>query len=123
MASIADRVFDNGLTVLNTEVDRLDICSQEPTTYTQAVTTYSLGNKLTPTISAPADRVGGGREVTASAISDGDVTATDTATHWALVDTGNSRLLATGSITTPQSVTSGNTFTLTSFAVGVTDPS
>jgi hypothetical protein len=41
MAYLDDRVLDSGLTVLDTEVNSLHICSQEPTTYTQAVTTYS----------------------------------------------------------------------------------
>jgi hypothetical protein len=34
----------------------------------------------------------------------------------------NSRLLATGSLTASQAVTSGNTFTLTSFDIGIPDP-
>ena len=123
MASLGDRVFDNGLTVLDTEADKLYICSAQPTTYTQAATTYALGVKATPTVSAPADRTGGGREVTVSAITDGSVTASGTATHYALVDQSNSRLLATGSLSSSQAVTSGNTFTLTSFKIGIPDPS
>lgn len=122
MATLGDRVFDNGLTVLDTEANRLDICSQEPTTYAQATSTYTLGNKTTPTIGAPADRAGGGREVTVSAISDGAVTGTGTATHYAITDTVNSRLLATGSLSASQAVTNGNTFTLTSFKIGIPDP-
>jgi len=122
MATLADRVYDNGLTVLDTEADRLDICSQEPTTYTEATSTYTLGNKTSPTIGAPGDRGAGGREVTVSAISDGSVTGTDTATHYAITDTGNSRLLATGALSSPQAVTSGNTFTLTEFDIGIPDP-
>ena len=117
-----DRVFDNGLTVLDTEMDKLYICSAQPTTYTEAITTYALGVKNTPTVSAPADRTGGGREVTVSAITDGSVTANGTATHYALVDQSNSRLLATGSLSASQAVTSGNTFTLTSFKIGIPDP-
>lgn len=121
MAYINDRVFDNGLTVLDTEVNRLDICSQEPTTYAQATSTYTLGNKTSPTVGAPADRSPSGRKVTVSAITDGTVSGTGTATHWALTDTGNSRLLATGSLSASQSVTSGNTFTLTAFDIGIPD--
>jgi hypothetical protein len=68
MSTLADRVLDNGLTVLDTEVDKLVVCSQEPTTFTGANVTYKLGEKDTPTISAPADKSGGGREVTVSAI-------------------------------------------------------
>jgi hypothetical protein len=58
-----------------------------------------------------------------SAISDGSVTGTGTATHYAIVDTSNSRLLVTGSLTASQSVTSGNTFSLEALDVGIPDPS
>jgi hypothetical protein len=122
MASIGDRVLDNGLTVLNTEGNALHICSTEPTTYTEATSTYTLGNKTTYSSGAPADRTGGGREVTYAAITDGSVTGTGTAAYWATVDTVNSRLLAVQSLSSSQAVTSGNTFTLTSFTVGIPDP-
>lgn len=125
MATIGDRVFDNGLTVLDTEANRIDICSTEPTTYAQATSTYTLGNAANgnyPGISAPADRVGGGRKVTVSAVTNGTVTATGTAAFFAITDTVNSRLLATGPLTASQSVTSGNLFTLTSLDIGIPDP-
>jgi len=122
MASLADRVFDNGLSVLDTEANRIDITSQEVTTYTEATSTYTLGNSTTLSIGAPADRTGGGRDVTAASISDGSVTGTGTATHYSVVDTTNSRLLATGSLNASQSVTSGNTFSLASFTIGIPDP-
>ena len=122
MASLGDRVFDSGLSALDTEASHLYITSAEATTYTQAATTYALGVKNTPTVSAPADRTGGGREVTISAIADGSVTGNGTATHYALVDSANSRLLAAGALSSAQSVTAGNTFTLTSFKIGIPDP-
>lgn len=120
MPLIADYVFDAALTKLDTEANRLDICSTEPTSYAQATTTYTLGNKLTPTVSAPTDRSPNGRKVTVSAITDGSVTASGTAGFWALVDTVNSRLLASGSLSATQGVTSGN-FTLTAFDIGIAD--
>lgn len=119
MPFIADRVLDNGLTVLDTEANRLDICSSEPTTYTAATSTASLGNKTALSVGAPAARSPSGRRVTVAAISDGSVTGTGTATHWAITDTANSRLLATGSLSASQSVTSGNTFTLAAFDIGI----
>jgi hypothetical protein len=122
MSLLADRVFDNGLTVLDTEANRLDICSSEPTTYAGATSTVSLGNKTSLSIGAPADRSGGGRKVTVAAITDGSVTATGTASHWAITDTGNSRLLAAGALSSSQGVTSGNTFTLPAFDIGIPDP-
>jgi hypothetical protein len=119
MASLADRVFDNGLTVLDTEANKILITSAEATTYTQANSTYALGNSTSLSIGAPAARSGGGREVTIAAITDGSVTATGTATHYAIVDTVNSRLLATGSLSASQAVTSGNTFTLSTAKIGI----
>ena len=122
MASLADRVFDNGLTGLDTEANRIDITSQEVTTYTEATSTYTLGNSTSLSVGAPADRTGGGRQVTVAAISDGSVTGDGTATHYSIVDTVNSRLLATGSLSASQVVSNGNTFTLGSFTVGIPDP-
>lgn len=122
MATLNDRVFDNGLTVLDTEANKITITSQEATTYTEGNATYALGNSTSISISAPADRTGGGRKVTVSAITGGSVTATGTATHYAILDTVNSRLLATGSLTASQAVTSGNTFTLSTFDIGIPDP-
>lgn len=122
MASLSDRVLDNGLNVLSTEANKILITSQEATTYTEANSTYALGNSTSLSIGAPADRTGGGREVTASALSDGSVSSNGTATHYAIVDTINSRLLATGALSVSQVVTSGNTFSLGSFTVGIPDP-
>ena len=122
MATLADRVYDNGLTVLDTEANRIDITSQEATTYTEATSTYTLGNSTSLSIGAPADGDTSGRKVTAAAISDGSVTSTGTASHFAVVDTSNSRLLATGSLSASQSVTSGNTFTLAAFDIEIPDP-
>lgn len=122
MATLADRVFDNGLTVLDTEANRLDICSTAPTTYTEATSTYTLGNKTSLSIGAPADRTGGGREVAVASFTDGSVTASGTAAYYAIVDTTNSRLLATGALSSSQAVTSGNTFSISSFKIGIPDP-
>lgn len=121
MAYLNDYVLDAALSTLDTEANRLDICSQEPTTYAAATSTYTLGNKTSLSVGAPADRSPNGRKVTVAAITDGSVTGTGTATHWAMVDTGNSRLLATGALSSSQAVTSGNTFTLAAFDIGIPD--
>lgn len=121
MAFIADYVLDAALAKLDTEANRLDICSQEPTTYAEATSTYTLGNKTSLSVGAPADRSPSGRKVTVAAITDGSVTGTGTASHWAIVDTGNSRLLATGALSSSQAVTNGNTFTLGAFDIGIPD--
>jgi len=122
MATLNDRVLDSGLSVLDTEANKIVVTSQEATSYTEANATYALGNSTSLSIGAPADRSGGGREVTVAAITDGSITGTGTATHYAIVDTVNSRLLATSTLSASQSVTSGNTFTLASFTIGIPDP-
>ena len=121
MATLDNRVFDNGLTVLDTEANAIHITSAEASSFAN-VASVTLGNSTSLSIGAPQDRSGGGREVVVAAITDGSVTGTGTATHYAIVDTVNSRLLATSTLTASQSVTSGNTFTLSSVAVGIPDP-
>lgn len=116
MTAIADYVLDAALAKLDTEANRLDICSQEPASYVEATSTYTLGNKTSLSVASPSDRTPDGRKVAIDLITGGTVTGTGTATHWAITDTVNSRLLATGALT-PLAVTSGNDFTLESFNV------
>lgn len=125
MPYISDASLDLALNDVRNNAEELHICSQEPSTYTEATATYSLGQKNTPTIGAPIDRVasGGGRECVVSSFTDGVVDGNGTATHWALVKaTPTSRLLATGAMSgAGQVVTAGNAFTMAQFAVGITD--
>lgn len=119
-ANVADRVLDNGLTVLDTEATHIYICSAEPSTFTAASSTNALGNKnfgAGGCFGAPAAGSPNGRKVSSTAITDGTVTGTGTATHWAVTDNTNSRLLAVGSLSSSQAVTSGNTFTLGSYDI------
>lgn len=119
-------LHDTALDLLLSDVinngEALHICSSLPATYAEATSTYSLGEKTSPTINAASDRGGGGRESIIGAITDGAVDADGTADFWAIVkDSATARLLAAGDLSAPQSVTNGNTFTLTSFAIGVPD--
>ena len=122
MAFLADDIFDSGLNVLNTATTTIHITSQEATTRTEAVTTYDLGD-VSVSIPAAVDRTasGGGRKVVVPAVTTGSVTATGTASHYAIVD--GTRLLVTGILSASQSVTSGNTFSLATFDIGIPDPS
>lgn len=122
MATLNDRVLDNGLSILQSEGDRVDICSSEPTTYSAATSSASLGNTTSITISAPANASPNGRKVTLSAITGASVTGTGTATHYAITDVSESRLLATGALSASQAVTSGNTFSLTASDIRIPDP-
>ncbi len=122
MAFLNDAVLDFGVNYIDVETDKLHIGEGSiPTTYS-GVTTSTLGNKASPTVSAPADGVSNGRRVTVSAITDGSVTGTGTAAWWALVDEAATTLIAANSLAATQAVTSGNTFTLTAFDVTIPDP-
>lgn len=123
MAWLANEVLDAALSYIDTNTENLYICSQEPTTFAGASSTYKLGTKAITAgdIAAPTDDTSG-RKIVISAISDGTVNTTGTATHFALTDDSASLLLATGSLSGSQVVTLGNTFTLTAITVGIPDP-
>ena len=119
MPFIADAALDALIAVIVSNVTTLYICSTEPTSYAEASSTYKLGTKSSYTLGAVANGASSGRRTTAPAITDGVVNATGTAAYWAL--TSGSVLYATGSLYSSQSVTSGNTFTLSAFDVTAKD--
>ncbi|GAA4442992.1 hypothetical protein [Bremerella cremea] len=85
-------VLDAALAVIESNCDKLTICSRAPTTYTEANTTYALGDAV-PTFTGPADGDVSGRKLTVDAISGADVDGSGNANHVALLDSGNSKLL------------------------------
>ena len=117
---INDEVFDQGLDYADTNGTRIDITSQVATSYTEATSTYTLGNKTGLNTGATQNGDSDGRKVVVPAITDGSVTGTGTATHWALTD-GSSILVATGPLSSSQAVTSGNTFTLDAIDITIRD--
>ena len=122
MPFLHDTALDALLADIDDNAESLHICSALPANYTEAATTYSLGEKTALVVDPPSDRGGGGREVIIPAITDGAVDVTGTADFWAIVkNTATPRLLAAGDLSAPQGVTNGNTFTLTAFTIGVPD--
>lgn len=119
MAFLIDNVFDSGLTYADTNGTRIDITSSEATTYTEATSTFTLGNDTVNT-GAPTNGDVDGRKVVVPAITAGSVTGTGTAAFWALTD-GASILVAAGPLTATQGVTSGNTFTLDAIDITLRD--
>lgn len=126
MSFLHDDVLDGALAVITDNDDRFDICSQEPANYTEATSTYTLGNKdhgaAGSAWGAQADGDVSGRKISSTAVTDGSVTGTDTATHWASSDTGNTTLHAAGALSSSQAVTSGNTWSMASFDIEIPDP-
>lgn len=124
MAFMSDAVQDNGLSYIVTNGTRVDICyTQEPANYTEATSTYSCGNKTGITVTGPTAGDVSGRKVTVPAISDGSVTDTQTAGWQALTKpTATTDLLVARALSATQAVTTGNTFTLTTWDVEFPDP-
>lgn len=124
MALIADGAFDAALNYIGTEVTQVDICDQEPANVTVARGpggSNSCGNEAitSANVTGPVDGTVDGRRITIDAINDGDVTRTATASHWALSNA--TVLMATGSLSSTQAVTSGNKFTLGAFDITIRD--
>lgn len=123
MASRVDSsVLDNGLSALKSNATTIHITSAEPTSFAN-VATVTLGNKnfgagnvFPAAIAAGAPN---GRKVTTAAVTDGSVTATGTATNWAIVS--GTVLLACGTLSASQGVTNGNVFTLGAFDIRLPD--
>jgi len=124
MAYIHDDILDAAASYISTNTENLyiDDDTAEPTTYTQAQSTYKCGTKASPSFTGPANGDVSGRKITVDAITDGTVDATATAAYWSLTDNSNTKLLVVGSLASTQSVTSGNTFTLTAFDIEFPDP-
>ena len=130
MAFLADSCFYFGLNTLTTSGNAIYIISDSSgdtstwatPTFTEATSTYALGGASGITINAPEDRGGGGRKVAVQSVSNGNVTKNGTANKYAIVDSDNSVLLAWGALSSSQVVTSGNSFTLTTFDIGIPDP-
>ena len=119
---LESRVLDLGLNVLDTEATHIYLCSGDPADFTNASSTLALGNKnfgAGAAFGSPAAGTPNGRKVASTAITDGSITGTGTATKWAVTDNTNSRLLAVGSLAASQAVTSGNTFSLPTFDIRI----
>jgi len=117
MPFINDAVLDNLSSLASAAGRRVDVCfTAEPTTYTEATSTNSCGNKTGLAMTALSDGAVDGRRVQAPAITDGSVTATQTAGWWGLTDAA-SVLHAAGALSSSQAVTSGNTFTLDAISI------
>lgn len=121
MAFLTDNALDSGVAYLDTNGERLVIMSTSPANYA-GVAAITLGTKA-PTIGVPENGAVSGRRVIISAITDGSVTATGTASHWGLVkDSATAELLAWQTLSAAQAVTTGNTFTLDAISIEIPDP-
>ena len=109
-------VYDNGLNTLTTNVTKIYLCYSEPTTYTEASLTFSLGN-TNIALPSPTSRTDGGREIIIPAISGGTITANGIASFYAL--TSGTILYATGALNSNVTLTLGSTWSSPNFKQGI----
>jgi hypothetical protein len=118
--SVHNDILDGAFDILD-QADLMTVCNAQPTTRTEAVTTFKLADvAMTPnTDYTKADGDTNGRKVTVAAKSAVPVDTTGTATHVALVDA--TRLLYVTTCTS-QALTSGNTVNFPAWDVELADP-
>jgi hypothetical protein len=117
---LSDTYLDLLLDGIDAACTQLFIDSALCATYAEASSTYKLGVKATPTISAATDDGTTGRKITISAITDGTVSASGDATHVSLCTAD--ALIASYPLNALVAVTSGSTFTLTEHDINLPDP-
>lgn len=99
----------------------LTVCSSQPTSRTEAVTTYKLADVVIDSGDfTKADGSPNGRQTTVGTQVDVPVDSSGTATHVAICDGSNLLYVTT---CTSQVLTSGNTVTVPSWKITVSDPS
>lgn len=125
VAFIHDDVLDQALSYISANAEYLYITDDtaQPSTFLEASSTYKCGYKATPSFTGPTTGDASGRKITCDAITDGTVDATATAGYFALTDNSESKLLVVQALQSPQSVTNGNTFSLTAWDIEIPDPS
>ena len=125
--SISDDVLDAALSLIANNGDKLCICSQQPTTYAQAITTYNIGTKSLAVgvgngVYSITDGAGGGRMLTVAQQTAVSIANSGTSAYVALCDSANQRLLF-ADLMAPNSLTAGNTATVDGFTYTINDPS
>lgn len=118
--SVHDSVLDGAFDILD-QANLMTACSAQPTTRTEAVTTYALAD-VAMTVNTDYTKANGdtsGRKVTVAAKSSVLVDTTGTATHIALVDGTNLLYVTT---CTSQALTGGNTVNFPAWDIEIADP-
>lgn len=118
--SVHDSVLDGAFDILD-QANLMTVCSAEPTTRTEAVTTFALGD-VAMTVNTDYTKANGdtsGRKCTVAAKSGVTVDSSGTATHVALCDGTNLLYVTT---CTSQALTAGNTVNFPAWKIEIADP-
>ena len=118
-----DSILDAALDYVKNNVTQECVCSQQPTTYNEAVVTYKLAIKTGLTsgsFTGPANGDSSGRKLTVNQQASINVDSSGDATHIALCS-GSVLLYVT--TCTQQTLTSGNTVTIPVWDIEIADAS
>lgn len=107
--SVHSDVLDGALNVVKNNVTRMVVCSAQPTTYAEANATYALANQtMAPGDFTLANGTTSGRKATVAAKSGVLISTSGSATHVALLDVTNSKLLYVTTCTTQALTANGS---------------
>lgn len=123
---VPDAVLDSMLDVIADGVDRIDICKDTPVDYSTATTagTHSLGSVAVTAGAGGGDWTIGngdtnGRKLTLAQQTGVSIGTSGTATH--IAGTDGSSVFYFATTCTSQAVTSGNTATINTFDIEISD--
>lgn len=122
--SIHNDVLDAALSYISSNCTRQIACSAEPTTYTEANSTYALADvTLSGGDFATADGDTSGRKLTTGAKTGALIDVSGTATHIAQVDVSNTKLLGVTTCTSLALTANGsNTVNFPAWKREIADP-
>ena len=123
--SVHNDVLDGALNIVKNNATRMTVCSDEPTTYAEGNATYALAAVTVASGDfTNADGDTSGRKCTVAAKSGVLIDASGTATHIALLDVTNSKLLYVTTCTSQALTANGsNTVNFPSWKFEIADPS
>lgn len=122
--SVNDLVLDAALDYLANNATRMTACSAEPTTYAEGNATFALADvTIDSSDFTKANGDTSGRKTTVAAQNGVLIDATGSATHIALLDVANSRLLYVTTCTSLSLTANGsNTVNFPAWDIEIADP-
>jgi len=120
--SVHNDILDAALNYIKNNATRICVDSTEPTTYTQAETTYMLVIKTISSsdFTGPADGDTSGRKVTSNQHTDVTITNSGTAAHIAFTVAGSKLLFVT--TCSNQALVATNKVTVPAWDIEIADP-
>jgi hypothetical protein len=122
--TVHDDVLDGALNIVKNNATRQVACSAQPTTYAEANATYALADITVDSSDfTVANGDTNGRKVTVAAQSGVLIDSSGTATHVALLDVANSKLLYVTTCTSQALTANGsNTVNFPAWDIEIADP-